>query len=132
MRKQGTVTIDDRKLIVKELTARHIIDLTTEGGLLGDQAEEGKENTLSLVAIAEHAKRFLPNFLELESAQEGEKITVDYLLGLAPSELKAVYEKFEEVNAVFFEVARKVGLGQLLDKLKQQAQAEFLRLLADL
>jgi len=131
MRKQGTVTIDDRKLIVKELTARHIIDLTTEGGLLGSQEDEGENNnTLSLAAIADHAKRFLPQFLELDGVTE--PVTVDYLLDLAPSELQRVYKEFEEVNAVFFEVARNVGLGQLLEKLKQQAQAEFLKLLADL
>ena len=116
MRNTAPVTIDDVKIIVRELTVREIINLTNDKTLLGGKGE------LTLTALREQADKYLPQFLE--------GITVEQMIDMAPSDLEIIYDKFKEVNKTFFGAARTVGLDQLMEQLKLTLQREFLKLLA--
>lgn len=119
MRNTEPITIDDQKIIVRELTVREIITLASDKTLLS--GEDGKGG---LAALQEQAEKYLPKFLE--------GVTVEQLIDMPPSDLNLIYEKFREVNAHFFAGARTVGLNQVLEQLTLTLQKEFLKLLAGL
>lgn len=96
MRKIEKFKLDDREIEVRELTPRQIIGLMDQ---------HSQKETAGMGAMLE---RFAPLATSLEAEQ---------LLDLAPSELAVVWEHFQEVNAVFFGLARKMGLG---DKIKEE------------
>jgi hypothetical protein len=110
MRLQKTFEIEgyDRKFTVKELTVKEIISLMS--GDLGD---------LSL-NLEEFKEAFGENFLPLCT-----DITLDDLIDMAPSEIKICWEKFREVNATFFEVARTSGMDGLLQQIRDAIIADF-------
>jgi hypothetical protein len=116
MRKRDTLKIDDKEITVKEMTVREIIDLANNKDLLGSP-------DLDMAALKDQAERYLPKFIE--------GVKVDELLDFAPSDLKELYVKFKEVNAVFFDIARAAGLTQIVEDLKAALQKDFLKLLAD-
>lgn len=79
MKKTSTITINDRVITVNELTVRQI--LTIKDNFSG--------NTL------EAMQQLLPLILDASP---------DFLLDLAPSELRAIYDLAREVNADFLAV----------------------------
>jgi hypothetical protein len=103
----------DKQFKVKELTVREIISL------IQDEALDGE---LSLDDFKEYFSEQLPKFSNIESLES--------LMDMAPSEIKQIWDKFSEVNAVFFDVARKAGLDNMLGKLRQAILADFLNWLA--
>jgi hypothetical protein len=115
MRKREPIKIDKKEITVKELTVREILEIA-------ELKNVRKGADLSLAMFKKEFSNYLPR------AVEG--IKVDDLLDMAPSELKQIYDKFKEVNATFFDVARSVGLGELLDQIKTAIQRDFLKLLA--
>ena len=118
IQKSDSVTIGKLKITVNELTVRQILELTDAKALKGDDTAELDVNTLKTLA-EEH----IPKFITGASMEE--------LLDFKPSELKELYEKFAEVNTVFFDVARKAGLTEIVEQLKVALQKDFLKLLAD-
>lgn len=98
MRKTATFEIDDRKITVKELTVQEILDLFSDF--------EKEDETLFLDQI----KRVM------NLSVSG--LSFDECKALAPSELRLVYEKFREVNAVFFDIAGLLGLGSVIERVK--------------
>ena len=52
--------------------------------------------------------------------------TVKELEDLFPSELKIVWEKVQEANAVFFDIANAAGISELLGRFKDAILADFL------
>lgn len=116
-----TVTVEKFTITVKELTVREIIALANDKALMGG-ASSG--DGFELAALREQADKYLPKFIEGAEIEE--------LLDMKPSQLKAIYEKFMEVNSTFFAVARSVGLMQIVEQLKLALQKDFLKLLADL
>ena len=114
MRKREPIKIDKREITVKELTVREILEIAELKNVTSDN--------LSIDVFKKEFSNYLPR------AVEGVK--VEDLLDMAPSELKEIYDKFKEVNGVFFDVARSVGLGELMDNIKTAIQKDFLKLLA--
>lgn len=118
MRKRDTLKIDDREITVKELTVREIMEIAELKNVGSDTGKDG----LTLAVFKREFSNYLPR------AVDG--LTVDDMLDLAPSELQTIYDKFKEVNAVFFAIAREAGLGVLLEQLRTAIQRDFLKLLA--
>lgn len=96
---------------VHELTVKQIISIATDGTAEVDRSTSG-----------------LLQFME-QNLPKCTTLTVEQAQGMAPSELKKVYEAFKEVNAVFFELAREVGLLNLLTELKAALVVDFSNLL---
>lgn len=116
MRKTSSFKIEgyDRNFVVNELTIRQIIDLM--------QDERLSEDKITLNDFKEYfGNTVLPSF---------SNITFDDLIEMAPSELKTIWEKFQEVNSVFFEVARSLGLEKILEDLRRAIIEDSLNLLA--
>lgn len=88
MRKQQELTIAGRRITVKEIRVRDLLKIM--------------ENDNSELAV----------FVEygLEGLAEEE------LFDLYPSEIREIWEAFRAVNADFFEAARRIGAGDLLEK----------------
>jgi hypothetical protein len=110
-----TVDIAEGKSVtVHELTVNQIINLLNDDALAGD-------TELGMGSIQDFAKRHLPNATDLK---------VEDMMDMAPSELKVVYDAFAEVNSVFFDTARAVGLETLLSELKSAITEDFSKVLA--
>jgi hypothetical protein len=114
MRKTKSFKIEghDQEITVRELTVKEIISLM-EDDILGDASLETLRKSFSDV--------FLPLCTE--------NVTLSDLLGLAPSELMEVWDNFQEVNASFFELARKSGLMKSIGNLKEAVLRDFSKLL---
>lgn len=115
MRKQEPMKIDNKEITVRELTVREILEVAELKSIASN-------NELTLSLFKKEFGNYLPKAIT--------GIEFDELLDLAPSELKEIYDKFLELNSVFFDVARSAGLGELLGQLKAAAQRDFLKLLA--
>lgn len=111
MRKHKITKIDDKEITVRELRVRDLIELLDGTGVDPKSAN-----------ILEALRTFLPKCSDL---------TVDDLIGMAPSEIKQVYDAFKEVNEVFFETARGLGLGNVITDLKNLIRKEFSAAFAD-
>jgi len=119
MRKRETIKIDDKEITIKELTVKQIIEIGEKVANPGEAKAGLSDFDMIKDAFKEH----------LALGVEG--IAFDDLVELAPSELKTIYEKFKEVNGVFFEVAEQVGILDLLQRIKLELQNGFLKSLAD-
>jgi len=119
MRKLETIKLDDREITIKELTVKQIIEIGEKMANPGEDKKESSDIDILKDAFKEH----------LALGVEG--VSFDELIELAPSEIKVLYEKFKEVNKVFFEIAQQVGILNLLQKVKMELQASFLKSLAD-
>lgn len=91
MRLQKIITIDDRRITVKEITVREIRSFWQD---METEPAAGIEGLYSVLS------RFVP------VAVEG--IALEGLDDLAPSELQLLYDTFMEVNTVFFKAARLI------------------------
>lgn len=107
MRKTTTITINDRVITVHELTNRQIWDLRQ------------KYTDMSLVEILDI---MLPLCVDCSK---------DFLLDLTPSETKEVFEKFKEVNSVFFDLLGSLGILSALGGIKETIAANMKGLLFD-
>lgn len=106
MRKIGTLKIDNREITVKELRVKDLLALL-------NGVDDQETNVQSLM---ERIEAFLPKAADIQLSE---------LYEMAPSEIRQIYEKFKEVNAVFFETARALGLGDFLKKLKASLLQDF-------
>lgn len=113
MRKTNTFEIEgyDKKFTVKELTVKEII------GLIQDDVLQIGTDIASLQTL--FADRILPLCSNAK---------LDDLIEMAPSEVQQFWDKLADVNSVFFGLARKTGLQEVLDQLKSAVIADFSRL----
>ncbi len=87
-RKKLQIEMDEgKKILVKELRLR---DIAENGKLLSELSKEFSLEKLQLVL-----EMILPSCFE--------GITKDQLMDLGPSEIKTIWEGFEQVNAVFLD-----------------------------
>lgn len=116
MRKHKTVKIDNREIAIKELRVRDILDIFNAAG----KSTEGAQDDLALFMgiFREH----LPKVTD---------VAPEDLLELAPSEIKVLLAAFEEVNEDFFGLARRLGIDQILVRLREAILADFSALAAD-
>ena len=77
MKKTATMTINDKVIIINEITVRQMITV---------------KEKLSDMSILDAIKEMLPMLTDAPA---------DFLLDLAPSELESIYEKIKEVNSSF-------------------------------
>lgn len=91
MRKTKTIKIDDREITIKELRVKDIRQLMDQAG--------GGDFGLSRIGD------LLPMVTDLEP---------EALDDMAPSEIKTLWDAFREVNAVFFDLAARAGVGKVL------------------
>jgi hypothetical protein len=98
-RKSATIKLDDKEITIKEMRVKDVIAFFNEV----------QETNNSIPALIEAAKKLMPAFIDVDA---------DYLLELAPSEIKGIWEKFKEVNTDFFDVLKGLGIMDLLDKIK--------------
>jgi len=96
-----------KEFVVKELTMKEIISLMSED-ILDDLTMETMQQKFSNI--------LLPMCSNIEFADVED---------MAPSELMEIWEKFKEANKSFFELAQKMGLGELMEKMKLAIFADF-------
>jgi len=102
----------DKSFTVNELKMKEIISLMSED-LLDDLTMETMQQRFSDI--------LLPMCSNIEFAD---------LEDMAPSELMQIWEKFKEANKSFFELAQKMGLGELMEKMKLAIFTDFGNLVA--
>lgn len=114
MRKTHSFKIEnyDRSFEVYELTIRQIINLM--------QDEKISEN-LTLNAFREF---FGETILPAVS-----NVKIEDLLDMAPSDIKVIWDKFQETNSVFFGAARQLGLEEIISNLRRAITEDFSKLL---
>ena len=103
MRKREIVKIDDKEITVKELTVREILDVFN--GL--SEASSPQEILLG----------DLPKLTDA-SAED--------LVSMAPSDLETLVEAAKRVNASFFKIAQRAGLGKILETILATFQHDFM------
>lgn len=111
MSKRDIIKIDNREVTVKELTPRNILDIFD--GI--------DENSLEIGELVEILNKHLDKAVDLK---------LNDFLDIPPSEIKKIYEKFREVNAVFFDLAGQMGMDQILARAKEAFVQDVSKLFA--
>ncbi|OPX37522.1 MAG: hypothetical protein B1H12_04695 [Desulfobacteraceae bacterium 4484_190.2] len=106
MRKTKKIRVDNKEITVKELTVRELLSFFEEG------------ETLSLETLGRL----------LEVAADG--LDMEGLKDMAPGDIKLVWEGFREVNAVFFDTARALGVDEAVAGIRKSLVSDFCGLLA--
>lgn len=115
MRNRTEITIEGYgKIEIKELTIKEILSLF-DNDIFGDGSIENLRLALE--------DKVLPLCTDIK---------FDALQDFAPSELKQVWDKFMEVNSVFFDVAQKMGLSEIIEKIKEKIREDFGKLYVEL
>lgn len=94
MRKTKILKIDDKEITVKELRVKDIRKIL----LIGERLEDGN--------ILENIEKLLPFAADIK---------IEDLEGMAPSEIKMIWEGFKEVNAAFLSVVERLGIVKTLE-----------------
>ena len=112
MRKHKTLKIDDNEITVKELRVDQILEIWESVGA-GNDLDTFK------------------GYIEKHMGKVTD-VTLDDLRKMAPSEIKQIFEAFKEVNQDFFDLAQTLGLGKILEKLKNAILTDLSALFAGL
>jgi hypothetical protein len=107
MRKREVVKIDGKEITVKELTVREVLDVFN--GL--SESDDIKETLLG----------DLPKLTDA---------TADELIEMAPSDLETLVDAARRVNASFFKIAQRAGLGEIIETIMKTFKDDFLSLCA--
>lgn len=92
MKKTATITINDKVITVNEITVRQMLSI---------------KDSVSSGSILDSIQNFLPLLTDA---------TPDFMLELAPSELKSLYNTVKEVNSDFFDF---LPIEQMLSGIKE-------------
>lgn len=111
-RKTTTFQIEGREssFEIKELTVKEIIDLMQS----------------DLDTSLDSFKQLFGKFLPLCS-----NIKPEEFYSMTPSELENLWDKFKEINSVFFKVSQQMGMDQMLGDLKEAVIKDFSNLFVD-
>lgn len=113
MRKSKTIQIGEKTVTVLELRVK---DLRTVKDALAGLAEAGPEmNEAGFLALADKHLPLFMTGIELKDLEE-----------FAPSELEGLLSAFREVNAAFLKLAGGLGMGGLLESLRQAVTADLI------
>ncbi len=127
MRKTKDVEIDKRVYTVRELTVKEIIGIfERHDEKILKEKEESTDDTDTTGSIG-FLRSELQDMLNLglEKGKEGEVYTMDDFIDMAPSDLKLLYDTFKEVNQVFFDIARQLGAGKIVEDMITQIRISF-------
>ena len=111
MRLTNTFKIEgyDKSFEVRELKVKEIISLMSED-----------ESAFSNLSIESFKNLVSDKFLPIAS-----NIELSDLEEMTPSELVEVWDQFKEVNKSFFALAQKMGLQEMMDKVKEAVLVDF-------
>jgi len=93
---------EEQKFIFKEMMVEDILNTF--------QNTKEKERDINMGNFLEKLGEFLPLCSDIKD--------VDILKKLSPSQLKYLFDKFKEVNEVFFDVAQGMGMGEILNRIR--------------
>lgn len=128
IRKTVTVTANGEEYLVKELTIKEIISFIDSGGKVPDKADGGgKAMTDDLFGQIDELMALSVPGLNIKKLTGSEDPPED---GWAPSEVKKLYDAFREVNTIFFEVAQRLGLNNLIGEMEKAVAKDFSALFA--
>lgn len=113
MRQRKVIKIDEKEITIKEMTIKEIM------GIVTDFTEM---ETTGIEDFKQQINKILPMVSD---------ISLEEILKLAPSEAKEIYDIVREVNAVFFDMAEKIGLQKILGNLKNSIVSDFSSLVVD-
>jgi hypothetical protein len=99
MRKSKVIKIDDREIVVKELTVRQIWGFFNQSNGQTEGQDVPGGDTGRMLALA------CPD------------LPVDAAMDMAPSELEIIWKAFQEVNSVFLDLANSLGLAEMVKEL---------------
>lgn len=105
----------EKQFEVRELTVAEIISLMS--------SEDGEDESPD-TSIAEFAKRFDKVLLPLAC-----NLDIEELKAMPPSDIMEIWDRFQEVNKSFFDLARAAGLDKTFTGLKEAIIADFSNLL---
>jgi hypothetical protein len=113
MSKIETIDIGKFKVTVKELTPRDILDIL----------DGVDENNLQVEELTTLLNEHLDKAVNLK---------LEDFLDIPPSDIKRIYEKFKEVNKVFFDMAGWMGMDQILARAKEAFVQDVSKLFVNL
>lgn len=134
MRKRNIVTIPgpdgspDKEFTVKELTVQEIIDLSGQSTFLGNKPLKGKSSS------EEQEKQtgeqpFDDLALLTQDLNNVMKVACDFNLAdlkkLTPSEIRLLYDAFNEVNQDFLDILKELGISDLLNGIRDAVLSNF-------
>jgi len=130
MRQTKDVEIDKRVYTVRELTVKEIIGVFErhDESKKKEDTTDSTDTTGSIGFLKSELQEMLN--LALEKGKEGEEYTMDDFIDMAPSDLKLIYDTFKEVNKVFFDIARQLGAGGIVEDMIAQIRMSFSGVLA--
>jgi hypothetical protein len=120
IRKTLTVKANDEDFLVKELTVEEIIGFLDQSAPSTEAPPGDQDMVTGLMGQVDDILALTIPGLKAES-----------LKTWAPSELAKLYDGFQEVNRVFFDIAQRLGLNNLLKEVEQAIAKDFSALFAN-
>jgi hypothetical protein len=122
IRKTLTVRANDEEYLVRELTVAEIIGFLDNPAPQGEEEGDGsvKDTATGLLGQVDQVLAIAVKGLKAED-----------LKSWAPSEIEKLYNGFKEVNSTFFAIAQRIGLGSLMEEVRQAIAADFSSLFAN-
>lgn len=114
MRRTLEVKIDKSVYTVRELTVKEIIGVFNKS-----QDNSQDANATDSISFLQGE---LDNMLKLAIVED---VELEEFLTYTPSDLRQLYDAFHEVNEVFFDIAGRVGMGELLDRIIESIRMQF-------
>jgi len=122
MQHSKEITIGDKKITIKELTVRQIIDISRNFSKdkIGGEPGEDKDDATTFAYILKE--------VQANMALTIEGITLEELMDLYPSDLKELYKVFKEVNGAFLDAADQMGILDILKQMRDAMRRDFIAL----
>ena len=112
-----------KEYTIKELTVKQILDLSQTNTFLGGGSKTKPGLNVPGFSIINHLVSFKP---EVERIMD---VSCDFkfedLIKLAPSDIKVLYDGFQEVNQTFLDVLEKLGITKILKSLQESFMNGF-------
>lgn len=129
MRKRKVVKIDEKEYTIKELSVQDIIDLTSgnsflSGALLKESSSAGQDTkggNLNMDGFNSDVAAIMAKCCDFSIAD---------VKKMAPSEIRLLYDAFNEVNADFLAILKTLGIADILVHLKEAVLSGFSKQLA--
>ena len=116
MRKREVIKIDDKEIVLKELTVMELIYLCHRTGWIKipQNIDEKQFEKYKDIPVYDVVLTFISD------------ISKNEIMLFAPSEIKTLYNAFKNVNSVTFETAKYMGVGKLIDDMREGLVKHFM------
>lgn len=115
MQHKKEIKIGEKKVTVKELTVRQIIEISRN--FSNTKPEDNQDDATTLANIVNSMKE------NMELAVEG--ITLEELMDCSPSDIDQIYKTFKEVNKTFLSMAERMGILSILKQMLDAMRKDF-------